>query len=231
MKTIGKWFADWHNQAFGCVALLIVVAGYALTPDQKIDRLAHGIMAVGNTSGGQMIYGALAVFFVALIRWALARIPGGGNGPGSGAALLLALAFGSTLTGCGASALQQASVGVSVSLSAIAAVDDVLDADLSQAVAACTDEACVDAEEHERADVAEPLGALTLGVRAVGAGIATAIEVDAGQPLPAIVVDAIRAVLALVDQVEAALVAHGITVPPEVPLVVAALTALVGPAS
>lgn len=149
-----------------------------------------------------------------------------------------------SLHGCGASALQTGAVGVTVALRAEEAVSAAVVADLDRRMDACpaagpTDSAdviaahnaCVDRERASVADLTDALSAIELSIRAVGAGIATAAEVDAGQAIPAVLLDTLREVLALWDRVEAALRAHGIDVPPEIGLVVAALGALVGPAS
>lgn len=97
----------WNNQIAGVVALGILVAGYLAAPEAKLDRLGHVIAVLGATTGGQMIYAALVALAVAVLRWALAKVPSGPKPPSGGAALLLALALGaSTLSGCTAAQLR-----------------------------------------------------------------------------------------------------------------------------
>lgn len=173
-------------------------------------------------------------------------------GPRAGFAELDALLFllsiagvvlaGLALQGCGASALQTGSVAVTVALRAEEAVDDVYQADLDRRQGECppasagSDAAdvhnvCVEHERQATASIATALSALEVAIRSVGAGIATAAEIDAGAPIPVVVLDAVRRALALFDEVEVALRDAGVDVPPEVGMVVAALGALAGPAS
>jgi hypothetical protein len=146
------------------------------------------------------------------------------------------------LPGCGASALQQGAVGVTVALRAEEAVSSAVVADLERRMDACpaadggssvdviaAHNDCVIRERASVADLTDALSAIELSIRAVGAGIATAAEVDAGQPIPAVLLDTLREVLSLWDRVEVALRAHGVDVPPEIDMVIAALSALVGP--
>lgn len=147
-------------------------------------------------------------------------------------ALVAAFIAAATLTGCGASALQTSAVGVTVALRAEEAVTAAVVADLDRQMEACPAEpaahnACVDAARASVADLTTALDSLEVSIRAVGAAIATAADVDAGQPLPEIVVSLIRDVLSLWDQVEVIMRARGIDVPREIDLVVAALSALV----
>lgn len=145
-----------------------------------------------------------------------------------------------SLHGCGASALQQSAVGVTVALRAEEAVTAAVTADVERRMAECppatssdsqavvdAHNACIDGVRASVEDLATALSSLELAIRATGAAIATATEIDAGQPLPAVVLGAIRDVLSLWDQVEALLRAKGVDVPHEIDLVVAALSALV----
>lgn len=154
---------------------------------------------------------------------------------------VLFLAGCSLLAGCGATPLQVGSMGVTVSLRALRAADDAYAAELDARAGECpratpdaSDEviaahnACLEASrDHGFEDVAD---ALDVGIMALGSAIATAADVDAGQALPQVIVDEVRRLLALFDQIEALLVARGIRVPPEVGMVVHALEALIGPA-
>lgn len=139
-----------------------------------------------------------------------------------------------SLQGCGASALQQSAVGVTVALRAEEAVSAAVVADTDARMEACpatpAHDTCVDEVRASVRDIGDALTALEIAIRATGAAIATATEIDAGQPLPPIVLGAIRDVLALWDQIEVMLRAHGVDVPHEIDLVVAALSALVGAA-
>jgi len=86
---------QWQNQIVGLVALAILVAGFVAAPEERLDKVSHALVAFGSTTPGQAVYGALTMLAVAVLRWALARIPS--------AASLLALALlGSSLVGCGA---------------------------------------------------------------------------------------------------------------------------------
>lgn len=147
----------------------------------------------------------------------------------------------SLLAGCGASALQTAAVGTTIALRAEEAVSTAVNDDLDHRMSACptatsgdsaeviaAHNACVDHERANAQDAVTVLDSLEIAIRGVGAGIATAVEIDAGQPLPTVIMDAIRQVLALFDQGEAALRRRGIVVPPEIDMVIAALSALVG---
>lgn len=235
-----KAISGYGNQIAGVLALVVLVAGYLLAPDAKLDRLAHVLTTIGQTTGGQMIYAALVTLAIAVLRWALAKVPTGKGGSGGSAAMLLVLCLGASLvTGCGASPLQVGAVGVTVSLRALHAVDDAYLADLDQRQLACgiadaTDppaiieahNACVDsARDHDGEAV---LDALDVAINGIGSAVAVAAEIDAGQDLPTTVLDAIRRALALFDQIEAVLVRRGIAVPSEIALVVHALGSLVG---
>jgi len=150
------------------------------------------------------------------------------------------LAGASLLSGCGASALQGSAMAVTVALRAEAAVDDVVQADLERRESACTGatasdleetidthNACVEHEREATRDANTALDSLAAGIRAVGAGIAAATEIDAGQPLPAVLVSAVRDAFVLFDNVEAILRARGIVIPPILLIALHALEALV----
>lgn len=145
MKTL----ATYHNHIAALIALVVLWGGYLLAPDAKLDRLGHVLTAIGQTTGGQMIYAALATLAVAIVRWALARIPGGAKGPGAGggAALLLALALGATCTGCGASALTMQGRAATIASVANASIGEEIERARSTELDACADEACADAGE------------------------------------------------------------------------------------
>lgn len=105
---------DFHNQITGIIALAILVVGFVLAPQERLDKVGHAIVAFGSTSYGVMIYGALASIAVAVLRWALARIPTGAVanpkaiGPQKVATVLVAftcLAASSLLHGCGGAQL------------------------------------------------------------------------------------------------------------------------------
>lgn len=74
------WLDSWHNQLLGFGALVVLVGGFILAPESKLDRLGHLLTALASSTGGQMIGAALAALVVAVLRWALARVPGGKGG-------------------------------------------------------------------------------------------------------------------------------------------------------
>lgn len=150
-------------------------------------------------------------------------------------ALVLGLLACALASGCGAPPLQIASVGVTVSLRALGAVDDAYDADLSHRQDGCPSADSAGADVHNACvdtardlDLESLLDGLDIGIRAVGAAIAIAADVDAGQPLPDAVIAAVRQTLALFDQIEAALHHRGIIMPVELDMVVHVLQDLLG---
>lgn len=227
--AIRAWFNDWQHTILACVCLVCAVCAGVFVPIDRWEKLGRYL----SDPATAVTFTAIGGVFVALYRRARGLPPA-----------ILALVLAASTMGCGASALQGAAVGVTVALRAEEAVSAVVVADLDRRMDACpaaeptssadaiaAHNACVDRERASVADLTDALSAIELSIRAVGAGIATAAEVDAGQPIPAILLDTLREVLALWDRVDVALRAHGITVPPEIGLVVAALGAIVGPAS
>lgn len=222
----------------------------------KLERLGERIVAdpAAATAAAVAVVGMLRTVWLAWQRDPHASRPTPAPSRRDGFAAIDALYFVLALAGimmavlslhgCGAPALQTGAVGVTVALRAEEAVSELVVADLDRRMDACpaaeptssadviaAHDACVDRERASVSDLTDALSAIELSIRAVGAGIATAAEVDAGAPIPAILLDTLREVLALWDRIEVALREHGIDVPPEIGLVVAALGALVGPAS
>lgn len=69
--------AAYHNQIIGLLALVVLTVGFVAAPESRIDKLGHALETLGATTGGQLVYAALCALLVALLRWALARVPGG----------------------------------------------------------------------------------------------------------------------------------------------------------
>lgn len=259
MKAITDWLSkSQHTLLVLGLASLAVIAGIEV-PDSRWTKLGGVLEHIATDPAGAIMMAGVIGSVAAAFRAAWQRDPARATPPPpssstGGFAALDALYFIAAvagvafavlaLHGCGASALQQSAVGVTVALRAEEAVSAAVVADLDRRMDACpaatpTDSAdviaahntCVDRERASVADLTDALSAIELSIRAVGAGIATAAEVDAGQAIPTVLLDTLREVLALWDRVEVALRAHGIDVPPEIGLVVAALGALVGPAS
>lgn len=206
------------NQIAGLLALTVIVAGYLLAPEAKLDRLGHALAALGSTTAGQMIYAALAALIVAVLRWALAKVP-------KSAAMLLVLCLASGVSGCGASALQQQAVYSTIGMRVEAAASDVVEAQAQADLDACPDVACVDALHEHYAPIVATLDSLRLALLAWGAAIATAAEADAGADVPTVVLDAARAALGLWPGVVSIAAQLGVTLPPLPPLLLALLGA------
>lgn len=235
MGKAAEWISDWKHAlialGFGVLALLAAI----FVPDERWTKLGTVLgRIVADPAGATVAVGMLAGAITTLRgAWLSGRTGRSSTPPGGGAALMLALALGTATAGCGASALQTSAVGVTVALRAEEAVTAAVIADLDARMTACpageAHGACVDHERASVADLTTALDALEIGIRAAGAAIATATEIDAGQPLPAIVLGAIRDVLALWDQIEVLMRSKGIDVPREIDMVIAALGALVQP--
>ena len=95
--AFAAWFRSAHNQIAALVALAIIVAGFVLAPESKLDKLGHALVAFGSTTPGAMIYAALGALAVAVLRWALSVVP-----KGAASGLVLVLALGAATVGCGA---------------------------------------------------------------------------------------------------------------------------------
>jgi hypothetical protein len=95
---------DFHNQIVALVALLILVVGFVLAPQERLDKVGHALVTFGSTSYGAAIYSAAGTFVVAAFRWALARIPGGASTttPQKIVALLVLCLGASVVSACGA---------------------------------------------------------------------------------------------------------------------------------
>ena len=212
------------------------------------DRIG---MSAGALHWCQAVAGVVGMAFMAALPSILRDTDGDGipdifqkpKPPTGAAALLVLIALGPWLAGCGASALQTAAVGTTIALRATHALDQVYETDLERRLSACpgatssdaqgvvdVHNACGDAIRAADRDVVTVLDALPVAIEAFGAGIAVQAELDAGAPIPDVVLGAIRTVLGLFDQVEALLRARGIDVPPAVMMVINALSALLPPA-
>lgn len=254
MKAIGQWLSQsQHTLLVLGLAALAVIAGVEV-PDSRWTKLGQVVEHVASDPAGAIMLASTIGGILAAFRAAWQRDPNRPSAPpssrsgGFAAVDVLYLVVGLagfamavlSLHGCGASALQQSAVGVTVALRAEEAVTAAVTADVERRMAECppatssdsdaavaAHNACVDGVRASVEDLATALSSLELAIRATGAAIATATEIDAGQPLPAVVLGAIRDVLSLWDQVEALLRSKGVDVPHEIDLVVAALSALV----
>ena len=100
--SIAHAAATYHNQIIGLCALAVLAWGFVYAPEARLDKLGHALETFAATTGGQMVIGALVALIVAVLRWALARVPGGG------AVLLVACAIAASTSSCGAGAQEAA---------------------------------------------------------------------------------------------------------------------------
>lgn len=254
MKAIGQWLSQWQHTLLilGLAAIAAWCARYV--PDSRWTKLGELLQHIAADPTGAVMLASSLGLVLAAFRAAWQRDPNRPSTPpsspksGYAAVDVLYLVVGLaglamavlSLHGCGASALQQSAVGVTVALRAEEAVTAAVTADVERRMSECppatssdtqavvdVHNACVDGVRASVEDLATALSSLELAIRATGAAIAAATEIDAGQPLPAVVLSAIRDVLSLWDRVEALLREKGVDVPREIDLVVAALSALV----
>jgi hypothetical protein len=78
-KKLATQAAAYHNQLLGLGALVVLTFGFVYAPESRVDKLGHAIETFAGTSGGQMVIAALVALVVAVLRWALARVPGGAS--------------------------------------------------------------------------------------------------------------------------------------------------------
>jgi len=66
---------DFHAQILALVALIVLVVGFVVCPQERLDHIGHALVTFGTFPAGQAIYAALAALALAGIRWALSYIP------------------------------------------------------------------------------------------------------------------------------------------------------------
>lgn len=219
---------NYANQITALVALLVLVAGYLLAPDAKLDRLAHVLTTLGATTGGQMIYAALVTLVIAGLRAALAYIPRGKAPPGGGVVLLLALCLGaSVVSGCGAGALATQARAATIVGVGLGSIGQELHDERATALDACEADAVPLHCESERTSAWAPAVAAYESARAALSTWIEALDVarQAGEPdgdlLGALFV-AVSRLARQWDALAAALRGVGVDVP-DLPPVVAGL--------
>ena len=149
--AVAAWLKSAQNKIFALVMFAILVAGFVLAPESKLDKLGHALVSFGSTTYGAMIYGALAALAAAGIRAAIAYIP---KGAATVLVLVLALAAGPVLAGCSGDALS-------------------LNAGLASTMADVVNEGCSavesarDVEQHAALDAHETREAAAAAVAAV----------------------------------------------------------------
>lgn len=228
MVAAAAWWRSWQHVAIvAMVCALLAYLGVNM-PESRWEKLGEALAGFGSTTVGAGIYAALGALVVAVLRWAISYVPTGKGGGSGGAALLLALCLAPALSGCGATALETQATGVTVALRLVDAAQDAYSADLDSRMGGCTDDACITAARASGQPVEAALDTTLVAVRAWGAAVAVAADVDAGGAVPAVVLSALARVLSLWDELEAALRAYGVAVPPEVGHAIAFLAALAG---
>lgn len=147
--AVAAWLKSAQNKIFALVMFAILVAGFVLAPESKLDKLGHALVSFGSTTYGAMIYGALAALAAAGIRAAIAYIP-----KGAATVLVLALAAGPVLAGCSGDAL-------SINAGLASTMADVVNEGCSAV------ESARDVEQHAALDANETREAAAAAVAAV----------------------------------------------------------------